>query len=142
MKFRKIAAMTIALCMVSMAAVACSKDSDSDDETAAAAQEESVDTEVEEETDAPVDETTEPTESTLPFVEPGVPFDHDAYYEFEEPVYYDVIAEAPAYLDVGLNRVEMTYVQGSMVTGVASDGRFIVLDNGYVVDGQYLEAYE
>ncbi len=129
MKMRKTIAVILTAFMLTAVMTACSKDS-SDDTTAAP---EAVDT---------VNENPVETETESTFVEPAVAFNHDAYSEFAEPVYYDVTADAPAYADVGLNSIAMTYVQGSMVMGVATDGYYIVLDSGYVVDGQYLEAVE
>lgn len=83
-----------------------------------------------------VPESSETEESTYPT---GIPFDNNNYTEFEEPVAYNVLSDTDAYTDTDVNEYAMTYVEGSMVIGVATDGHYLVLDNRYVMEMDNLE---
>lgn len=80
--------------------------------------------------------TVEQTEETR------IPYDVDNNTEFEEPILYEVTKEVDAYSDVSASEVGKTLPEGACVSGVSTDGYYIMLDDGNIVEAEYLTEME
>ena len=111
------------ICALAFSVVACS--GSGNDETAASdAQSSSEETTSEE---------TEPT---------ARPYDKEANQEFEDEVLYEVTKEVVAYADLDATEVAETYSEGMCISGVATDGFYVMQNNGYIIQADCLEKLE
>lgn len=127
MKKRNIVALLIAFTMA-LSVASCSKD------------------EPQESSEAPVETTAAVAETTVAdetvAFPTGIPLNQAEYVEFESPIAYNVIHDADAYTDNSVQTYARTYYEGSMVIGVATDGYYVILDDGSVVVASNLEAMQ
>ncbi len=120
----------VAACLASFCA--CSK-----------SEEETTSTTTETTTIATTQETSESTTTeTTTAVITGIPLNEESYVEFDAPVSYTVISECVAYSDTSAQTVAQTYPETAMVVGVATDGNYVILDNGFMVEASNLEVLE
>lgn len=127
MKKVKFAAIMLA-CSVLVLNVGCSKSEENEETTV--------------ESTVAVVETDAIVETQTTAYPTGIPLNQSAYVEFESPIAYNVISDADAYTDNSVQTYATTYVAGSMVIGVATDGHYVILDNETVVEASNLEAMQ
>ena len=72
----------------------------------------------------------------------GVPLNQDAYTEFSEPVMYEVIEDCITWSGNDVQTSGGDLVQGSLVTGVATDGTYLILDDQRVVELTHVQLFE
>ena len=131
MKMKKIIAAALVLSL-SLALAACSSDENAEETVAQDTTAVAVETVVE----------TEATETTEPPFPTGIPLDQDAYVEFDEPVMYEVIEDCDSWTDNGVQFYARTYVAGSVVNAVATDGYYLILDDQTVIEASHLQVME
>lgn len=71
----------------------------------------------------------------------GVPLDQDAYVEFSEPVMYEVIEDCITWSGNDVQTSGGDLVAGSIVTAVAEDGNYLILDDQRVVESSHLQEF-
>lgn len=91
---------------------------------------------------APVIASNETTAPAAPAFPTGIPLDQDAYQEFSEPAMYEVIEDCVTWSGNDVQTSGGDLVQGSLVTGVASDGYYLILDDQRVVELTHVQLFE
>lgn len=71
----------------------------------------------------------------------GVPLDQDAYIEYSEPVMYEVIEDCITWSGNDVQTSGGDLVAGSIVTAVAEDGNYLILDDQRVVESSHLQEF-
>lgn len=71
----------------------------------------------------------------------GVPLNQDAYVEFSEPVMYEVIEDCITWSGNDVQTSGGDLVAGSIVTAVAEDGNYLILDDQRVVERSHLQEF-
>lgn len=71
----------------------------------------------------------------------GIPLDQDSYQEFSEPVMYEVTEDCITWSGNDVQTSGGDLVQGSIVTGVATDGHYLILDDQRVVEISHLQEF-
>jgi hypothetical protein len=108
------------------------------------------------ETPAPVVETQAPAQTEEPLAPiiagdtqaaaaafpTGAPLNQDNYSEFAEPVMYEVIEDCITWSGNDLQTSGGDLVQGSLVSGVATDGTYLILDDQRVVELSHGSVFE
>ena len=72
----------------------------------------------------------------------GAPLNQDNYTEFSEPVMYEVTEDCITWSGNDLQTSGGDLVQGSLVSGVATDGTYLILDDQRVVELSHLTVFE
>ncbi len=72
----------------------------------------------------------------------GVPLNEASYQEFSEPVMYEVLEDCITWSGNDVQTSGGDLVQGSIVTAVASDGNYLILDDQRVVEASHLQLFE
>lgn len=72
----------------------------------------------------------------------GAPLNQDSYSEFAEPVMYEVIEDCITWSGNDLQTSGGDLVQGSLVSGVATDGTYLILDDQRVVELSHVTVFE
>ena len=72
----------------------------------------------------------------------GVPLNQDAYTEFDEPKMYEVLEDCITWSGNDVQTSGGDLVQGSLVTGVATDGNYLILDDQRVVELSHVQLFE
>ncbi len=80
-----------------------------------------------------------PAEAAFPT---GVPLNQDAYVEFDEPKMYEVTEDCISWSGNDVQTSGGDLYQGSVVTVVASDGNYLILDDQRVVEASHLQLFE
>ncbi|MBR1797495.1 MAG: hypothetical protein IJ757_05760 [Clostridiales bacterium] len=92
---------------------------------------------------APIIVSTSEQASDVPDAFPtGVPLNQDAYTEFSEPVMYEVIEDCITWSGNDVQTSGGDLYTGSLVTAVASDGNYLILDDQRVVEASHLQLFE
>lgn len=72
----------------------------------------------------------------------GIPLDEDSYSEFDEPVMYEVLEDCITWSGNDVQTSGGDLVAGSIVTAVASDGNYLILDDQRVVEASHLQIFQ
>ena len=73
----------------------------------------------------------------------GIPLNQDAYTDFSEnPVMYEVIEDCITWSGNDVQTSGGDLVAGSIVSVVASDGNYLILDDQRVVEASHLQLFE
>ena len=72
----------------------------------------------------------------------GVPLNESNYQEFTEPKTYEVIEDCITWSGNDVQTSGGDLVQGSLVTGVATDGTYLILDDQRVVELTHVQLFE
>lgn len=72
----------------------------------------------------------------------GVKYNMDANVTFDEPLLYEVISEVTVYTDENADHIACTYYEGTCVSAVATDGFYIMQDNGYIIEVSCVQLFE
>ena len=72
----------------------------------------------------------------------GVPLNEASYQEFTEPVMYEVIEDCITWSGNDVQTSGGDLVQGSIVTAVATDGNYLILDDQRVVESSHLQVFQ
>ena len=72
----------------------------------------------------------------------GVPLNESNYQEFTEPKTYEVIEDCITWSGNDVQTSGGDLVQGSIVTGVATDGTYLILDDQRVVELTHVQLFE
>lgn len=72
----------------------------------------------------------------------GAPLNQDNYTEFTEPVMYEVTEDCITWSGNDLQTSGGDLVQGSLVSGVATDGTYLILDDQRVVELSHVTVFE
>ncbi|MCR5617489.1 MAG: hypothetical protein K6F83_04300 [Clostridiales bacterium] len=71
--------------------------------------------------------------------ETAVPYDVNNNTEFEEPILFEVTKEVIAYKDVSATEEAGLYTEGMCITGVSTDGFYIMQDDGCIIEKSCLK---
>ena len=72
----------------------------------------------------------------------GIPLNQDSYSEFTEPKMYEVLEDCDTWSGNDVQTSGGQLVQGSIVTGVATDGHYLILDDQRVVELTHVQLFE
>ena len=72
----------------------------------------------------------------------GIPLNEDNYSEFDEPVMYEVIEDCVTWSGNDVQTSGGDLVQGSIVSAVATDGNYLILDDQRVVEASHLQQFQ
>ena len=72
----------------------------------------------------------------------GIPLNQDAYTELAEPAMYEVLEDCITWSGNDVQTSGGDLVAGSIVTVVASDGNYLILDDQRVVEASHLQLFE